>query len=169
MIQSLAENKVHASDKHTFFGTLRRLAGKHARLPESMVIRDEIDFSAPSQPHTSGGFADIKQGQYKGHTVAVKKLRVAETDNFDKIRRVSRNEIFVVGCNDTDYFPAIQQRGHPLEFAIPPECSEASRRPGWHRAVSVCDGVGVDGPRKHHAVHQGHCHEQVGSGSYFRV
>ena len=59
-----------------------------------MVITDEIDFSAPSQPHTSGGFADIKQGQYRGFTVAVKKLRVAETDNFDKIRRVSGKDVF---------------------------------------------------------------------------
>ena len=54
-----------------------------------MVIRDEIDFSASGQLCTSGGFADIKPGKYKGCTVAMKKLRVAETDNFDKIRKVS--------------------------------------------------------------------------------
>ena len=144
---------VHASDKQAFFATLRRLAGKRARLPNSMVIKDKIDFSAPSQPHTSGGFADIKQGQYKGFTVAVKKLRVAETDNFVKIRKVSGSEIFVVGNNSTNHFPAILQRGHHLEFVVPPERPEASRGSGWHRAVSVRDDIGVDGTRKHHAVH----------------
>jgi len=87
MIQGLAEHKLRSSEKQAFFGTLRKLAGKHARLPDSMVITDKIDFS--NQPHTSGGFADIKQGQYKGFNVAVKTLRVGEGDNFDKIRRVS--------------------------------------------------------------------------------
>ena len=65
-------------------------------MPDSMIIKDEIDFSAPSQPHTSGGFSDIRQGRYKGIAVAVKKLRIAESDDFDEIRKVSRNEVFVV-------------------------------------------------------------------------
>ncbi|KAF9644384.1 kinase-like protein [Thelephora ganbajun] len=89
----LAEHKLHASEKQTFFGTLRRLAGKHARLPDSMVITDNIDFSSPTQPQTSGGFADIKPGRYKGHTVAVKTLRVAMTDNFEKIRKQFCKEV----------------------------------------------------------------------------
>ena len=88
VIQGLAEHKLHASERQAFFSTLRRLAGKHARLPESMVITDKIDFS-PGQPRTSGGFADIKLGVYKGCTVAVKILRVAMSDDFGKIRKVS--------------------------------------------------------------------------------
>ena len=95
--QGLAEHKLRSSEKQLFFGTLRRLAGKHARLPDSMVITDKIDFSTPNQPHTSGGFADIKQGDYKGCNVAVKTLRVRQDDNFDKIRRVSWKEVFAVG------------------------------------------------------------------------
>lgn len=78
-----------AAEKQVFFSTLMRLAGKHARLPDSMVITDEIECSASGQPLTSGGFADIKQGEYKGCAVAVKTLRIAQTDNLDKIRRVS--------------------------------------------------------------------------------
>ena len=72
-----------------------------------MVITENIDFSASSQHYTSGGFADIKPGQYKGCTVAVKTLRVAMSDNFDKIRKVSRNETFVVEWDDTEILPAI--------------------------------------------------------------
>ena len=95
-IQGLAEHKLRSSQKQAFFGTLRRLAGKHARLPDSMVITDKIDYSA-RQPHTSGGFADIKPGQYKGCTVAVKVLRVAATDDFEKIRKVSGKGVFPLG------------------------------------------------------------------------
>jgi hypothetical protein len=72
-----------------------------------MVITEKIDFSAPSQFHTSGGFADIRLGQYKGSTVAVKVLRVATADNFDKIRKVSQRESFTVGWYDTEIAPAI--------------------------------------------------------------
>ena len=58
-------------------------------MPESMVITDNIDFSAANQRHTSGGFADIKPGVYQECTVAVKTLRVAMSDDFGKIRKVS--------------------------------------------------------------------------------
>ena len=54
-----------------------------------MVFRDEIDYSASSQYNTSGGFADVKQGKCGIATVAVKILRVAVKDDFEKIRRVS--------------------------------------------------------------------------------
>ena len=67
-----------------------------------MVIADKIGFSASGQPHTSGGFADIKQGQYEGYTVAVKTLRVAKADNFEKIRRVSGHGVFPVYWNDVE-------------------------------------------------------------------
>ena len=62
--------------------------GKHARLPQSIIITGEIDFSGSGHLSTSGGFADIKPGLYGGCAVAVKTLRVAETDNFEKIRKV---------------------------------------------------------------------------------
>ena len=55
-----------------------------------MIITDRIDFSASSKPHTLGSFSDIRLGQYKGCTAAVKTLRVMTTDNFDKIREVRR-------------------------------------------------------------------------------
>ena len=97
MIQVLGECKIHGPEKNVFFSVLTRLAGEHARLPSSMIIADNIEISTSNQSHTSGGFADIKQGQYKGLTVAVKTLRVGVVDDLDKIRRVSREEVFVAG------------------------------------------------------------------------
>ena len=88
----MAEHNLRASEKQAFFNTLRRLAGKHARLPSSIVIPDKIDDSRSGQLQTSGGFADIKQGQYRGFTVAIKTLRVSKedekADNFETIRKV---------------------------------------------------------------------------------
>jgi len=42
----------------------------------------------------SGGFADVRRGKYMGYLVAVKTLRVAETDDFAKIRKVRITDIF---------------------------------------------------------------------------
>ena len=81
-------HNLRASEKQVFLNSLIRLARKHARLPQSMIITGEIDFSGSGHLSTSGGFADIKPGLYEGSTVAVKTLRVATTDNFDKIRKV---------------------------------------------------------------------------------
>lgn len=61
-----------------------------------MVITDKVEISNSGQPYTSGGFADIKQGRYNRHTVAVKIMRVAASDDFEKIRKVSRRDIFTV-------------------------------------------------------------------------
>ena len=92
VIQGMAEHNLRASEKQAFFNTLRRLAGKHVRLPSSLVILDKIDYPRSSQLQTSGGFADIKQGQYRGCTVAVKTLMVTKedenADNFQTIRKV---------------------------------------------------------------------------------
>jgi len=90
------------AEGQAFFNTLRRLAGKHAQLPESVIVTDEIDFTVSSQPHLSGGFADIKPGMYKGCIVAVKTMRVAMTDNTDKIRRVSGEDVFMVDWDGTE-------------------------------------------------------------------
>lgn len=88
-IQALAEHDLLPSEKQTFFVTLRKLTGMHARLPDSMVITDKVHIPDAGQPYTSGGFADIKQGKYKDCVVAVKTMRVAASDNFEKIRKVS--------------------------------------------------------------------------------
>lgn len=94
--------KVHAFEKQAFLGTLWELTVKHARLPNSMVITDEIDPPASIQIPKSGGFADIKQGQYKGYTVAVKKLRVWMGDDFHKVRMVSGKEVSAVKWNGAE-------------------------------------------------------------------
>ena len=52
----------------------------------------------------SGGFADVRRGKYMGHLVAVKALRVAEQDDFAKIRKVTINDIS----------PPLEKRSHPL-------------------------------------------------------
>lgn len=96
MDYGLAGNELLATEKSWFLVSLRRLAARHARLPESMIIRDKIHFSSSVQPYISGGFADLKPGYYKDRTVAVKTVRVAATDDLERIRKVSPEVIFCV-------------------------------------------------------------------------
>jgi len=84
-------HKLNTDEKQAFFVTLRRLAGTYGRLPDSMVITEKIEVE--DKILANGGFADVRIGKYTGHLVAVKKLRVAETDNFVKIRKVGTNDI----------------------------------------------------------------------------
>jgi len=89
--QGIAEHKLKATEKRAFFSALRRLAAIHGRLPESMMITDEIEVS--DRMVASGRFADVRTETYKGHLVAVKTMRVAKQDDFLKIRKVSVDDI----------------------------------------------------------------------------
>ena len=57
-----------------------------------MIIPEEIKVS--DNVLASGGFADVKTGEYAGHLVAVKTMKVAEQDALLKIRKVSADIIF---------------------------------------------------------------------------
>lgn len=63
-------------------------------MPDSMIIRDKIHFSSSVQPYISGGFADLNPGHYKDRTVAVKTMRVAATDDLERMRKVRLEKIF---------------------------------------------------------------------------
>ena len=95
-IQALAGHNLLPFEKQVIYVTLRRLAGIHGRLPDSMVIREQIRTLDSGQSNRSGGFADIKQAEYKGQLIAVKTMKVAGSDNFEKIRRVSGENAFVI-------------------------------------------------------------------------
>ena len=85
--QGIAEHNLKAAEKQAFFLALRRLAGIHGRLPESMIITDKIEVSGNILP--SGGAADVRTGTYLGAAVAMKAMRVNEQDDFMRIRKVS--------------------------------------------------------------------------------
>jgi len=92
--QGIAEHKLEATEKQAFLVVLRELAATHGRLPESMMITEEIDVS--DEILASGGFADVRTGTYQGHFVAVKTMRVAKQGDFLKIRKVSVHDILQV-------------------------------------------------------------------------
>jgi hypothetical protein len=89
--QGIAEHNLKPAEKQVFFVTLRRLAGYHGRLPDSILITGKIEVE--NTILGSGGFADVRRGRYMGHLVAVKTLRVAKQDDFLKIRKVSIGNI----------------------------------------------------------------------------
>lgn len=56
-------------------------------LPAECVLGDELVETEIQVG--SGGFADVWQGTYGGTQVAIKRLRIRESDNFTKIYKVS--------------------------------------------------------------------------------
>ena len=91
-LQSLAEQELTNAEKQAFFLTLRRLAGHHGRLPDSMIITEEIE--TPDTIPASGIFVDVKRGIYMGQLVAVKTMRVPMQNHLLMIRKVSIEHIF---------------------------------------------------------------------------
>jgi len=92
--QGIAEHKLKAAEKRAFLLMLRRLAGCHGRLPDSMMITERIEVE--DKILASGGFADIRCGRHMGHLVAVKTVRVSEQDDSLKIRKVGISDIVTV-------------------------------------------------------------------------
>ena len=52
-----------------------------------MVIKEELQIS--DKVDASGGFSDVRVGTYKGCRVAVKRVRVAMSDNLLEMRKVN--------------------------------------------------------------------------------
>ena len=73
---------------------MRNFAGFYDRLPGSVIIAEKIEVS--HNVLASGGFSDVRCGKHMGHLVAVKTMRVAEQDDFLKIRKVSINNMLLV-------------------------------------------------------------------------
>ena len=82
---------------------LRRLAERHGRLPDRMMITETMEVS--EKIVASGGCGDIRTGTYMGGLVAVKTARVAARDNFKKIKKVSFNEISVLTEDTVSMIP----------------------------------------------------------------
>jgi len=87
--QGIVSHDLEPAEKQAFFVTLRRLAERRGRLPNRMMVTEEIKVS--DEIHAYGGFGDVRPGTYKGRHVAVKTMRVTTPANFPKIRKVSIN------------------------------------------------------------------------------
>lgn len=85
--QGIAGHDLEITEEQAFLVTLRRLSGSLGRLPGSITISERIEVEGKIL--ASGGFADVRTARYMGHLVAVKTLRVAMTDDLQKIRKVS--------------------------------------------------------------------------------
>jgi len=96
------EYNLKTIEKQAFFVTLRRLARIHGRLPDSMMITEKIEVE--DQILASGGFADTRIGNYMGHLVAVKTMKLAGQDDSLKIKKVSLGGFFL---DSPDHPPAI--------------------------------------------------------------
>jgi hypothetical protein len=73
------------------FGVLRELCGRIGHLPESYLLPVEFDLSG--LPRAFGGFADVRMEVYRGKNVAVKSLRVSESGDKSRTRKVGNQAV----------------------------------------------------------------------------
>ena len=66
--------------------SLYKICGRQALLPRSLPI--PLSYDPTATPQCYGGFADVWKGQHNGQVVAAKALRVYQTSDLDRIRRV---------------------------------------------------------------------------------
>ncbi|KAF9647778.1 kinase-like protein [Thelephora ganbajun] len=87
----IAQYNLEVAEKQAFFVTLRRLAGIHGRLPDSITITENIEVT--EEIRASGGFADTRAGRYMGSLVAVRTMRVTMQDDVLKMRKQFCKEV----------------------------------------------------------------------------
>jgi hypothetical protein len=113
--------------RHLAFTVLRRLCGRIGHLPESYLLSEELKFSGSGLPRASGGFADVRMGVFKRKNVAVKSLRISESDNKAKIRKVG-DQATSSHLGSLVYRIALLQRSFHVEELVPSQCSRSYRR-----------------------------------------
>ena len=69
-------------------------------------------------PHASGGFTDVRQGEFKGEGVAVKSLRVAELNHKVSTRKVG-HRFTVSHPGSLTHRTVVLQRGCHVEELVP--------------------------------------------------
>ena len=128
---------------------LRRLGGRTGLLPESYQLSEK--FYPSEMAHASGGFSDVRKGVFKGKDVAVKSLRISESDDRTKIRKVV-NHATTSHPGSLTLRAAFLQGGCDVEELGPPK----RPRPHWGRrhprVWEVLYGLRMDGQRHHHRV-----------------
>ena len=72
----------------TYLKYLQRLCGASGVLPSSFILADGFD-TLESRPFTSGGFADVYRGTYKGQPVVAKALKTTSVDDLENVHKVS--------------------------------------------------------------------------------
>ncbi|KAF9781372.1 kinase-like domain-containing protein [Thelephora terrestris] len=82
----LRELQLDKGLKTIAFSVLKKLCGRTGHLPSSYLLPDKFDLSG--EPYNSGGFSNVwKVSKSGGITVAVKSLRISESDDKIRIRK----------------------------------------------------------------------------------
>ena len=85
-MQRLENNTMLDRERRKLLNKLCKTCSRHRVIPTSMHIPDCSEDSVEVE---CGGFADVSQGTYKGHPVAIKVVRAYATSDLDVIRSVS--------------------------------------------------------------------------------
>jgi len=92
VLQGITEPNLKPGEKHFFFVTLRRLAERYGRLPERVMITENLEVQ--DKILAFGGSGIVREGRYKGDRVAVKTLKIPP----GVFEKVSSSGSFVPTC-----------------------------------------------------------------------
>ena len=149
-VKALRAARLEPELRRIALGVLRGLCGRVGHLPESCLLPDKFDLSG--MPRASGGFADVWKAEFRGEVkIAIKCLRVSDTDDKAKIHKV--------GKHATPPYPgllirrtALLQGSCHMEELIPSERPQSYWRSRHFRARETFHGLRMDGQRQHRTV-----------------
>ena len=135
---------------------LGKICGKERTIPRAMLIDPASVHYLSANPEFGGGFGDVYQGEYDGHQVAIKVLRLSLRCN--RNRRISVRTLLhiIYGAPELRVsFIGLLPRGGHMEPPTTSEYPTVVRRDDGPASVEIHVGVKVDGERQHQLVHQG--------------
>jgi len=78
----LEEGIIPFRDQPKFLNILGKMCRRLKSIPDSMHIGNCLD--GPVDENCDGGFATVSRGEYQGHPVAIKKLRLYLTSDLEE-------------------------------------------------------------------------------------
>jgi len=95
ILDSALENMQPDSDLYRKgLRALRKICGQTRLLPTTHMLADGLEKSG-DMPAASGGFADVWRGTYNGRQVAIKALRIYNTDDLQQVKKLFCKEVVV--------------------------------------------------------------------------
>ena len=122
---------------------LYRTCGRKALLPKKLQI--PLCYDPTETPQSSGGFADMWKGEYRGSWVAAKVLRAYKTSDLEVIRKVGGIQLVVLINRLTVSGAAVLRGGRAMEHTSSPELVDVGWRDDDRKSASVRDGIVVEG------------------------
>ena len=102
-------------------------------------------------PTYHGGYSEIWKGEYQGHPVAVKELKVHLTNDLNEVTSVGSCCLLKSVYQFMLTIVEVLQGGSDMGGSLSSKCAATLR--GNNGRPPICDGIRVDGKWEYQSVH----------------